>query len=313
MAPLSLTGGAAAAGGGGRLRARPAARLAGVRGARERVGRGVRAIGRRALAVSVAAPGGCSRSGSWSPSPAGPSSTRTEVISDLRELVPGDLPELAERRRAPGGDRRLGRGRGRRPRRRPHRPRGRRLDGRVQAAGARDAGFGGEATACAEQDTQLCPYIALPDLFGDRAARDRERVEGVLDLLPPYFLAAVRQPRRGPTAGTAMIPFGIKVMPFDEQKELIDSIRAEIDPPGTENDPPEGVEAEVVGLPVLAADANSALESNRYLLTLAGLARRGAGAARDLPLGAAGAGAAGPDRARDRLVVARAWRSPACR
>ena len=56
-----------------------------------------------------------------------------------------------------------------------------------------------------------------------------------------------------------MIPFGIKVMPFDEQKELIDAIRAEIDPPGTENDPPEGVSAEVVGLPVLAADANSAL------------------------------------------------------
>ena len=69
-----------------------------------------------------------------------------------------------------------------------------------------------------------------------------------------------------------MIPFGIKVMPFDEQKELIDSIRAQIDPPGTDSDPPPGVTAEVVGLPVLAADANSALSSNRYLLTLAGLA-----------------------------------------
>jgi predicted RND superfamily exporter protein len=60
-------------------------------------------------------------------------------------------------------------------------------------------------------------------------------------------------------------------MPFDEQKELIDSIRAEVNPPGTENDPPAGVSAEVVGLPVLAADANSALSGNRYLLTLAGL------------------------------------------
>ena len=69
-----------------------------------------------------------------------------------------------------------------------------------------------------------------------------------------------------------MIPFGIKVMPFDEQKELIDAIRAEIDPSGAGNDPPAGVSAEVVGLPVLAADANSALSSNRYVLTLAGLA-----------------------------------------
>ena len=55
-----------------------------------------------------------------------------------------------------------------------------------------------------------------------------------------------------------MITFGIKVMPFDQQKELIDDIRAQIDPPGTGNDPPPGVSAEVLGLPVLAADANSA-------------------------------------------------------
>jgi predicted RND superfamily exporter protein len=60
-------------------------------------------------------------------------------------------------------------------------------------------------------------------------------------------------------------------MPFDDQKRLIDSIRAEINPPGTDHDPPAGVTANVVGLPVLAADANSALSSNRYLLALAGL------------------------------------------
>ena len=42
---------------------------------------------------------------------------------------------------------------------------------------------------------------------------------------------------------TAVLSFGIKVMPFDEQKELIDGIRAAIDPPGTETDPPDGVEA----------------------------------------------------------------------
>ncbi len=78
-------------------------------------------------------------------------------------------------------------------------------------------------------------------------------------------------PETGERGDTAVIAFGIKVMPFDEQKELIDAIRAEINPPGTENDPPQGVSAEVVGLPVLAADANSALGSNRYLLTVAGL------------------------------------------
>jgi predicted RND superfamily exporter protein len=69
-----------------------------------------------------------------------------------------------------------------------------------------------------------------------------------------------------------VIGFGIKVMPFDEQKALIDDIRTQLDPPGTTGDPPAGVQTQVVGLPVLAADANSALSSNRYVLTLAGLA-----------------------------------------
>jgi uncharacterized protein len=59
-------------------------------------------------------------------------------------------------------------------------------------------------------------------------------------------------------------------MPFDEQKQLIDAIRGEIDPPGSGR-PPSGVEAQVVGLPVLIADANASLESNRYLLTIVGL------------------------------------------
>ena len=71
----------------------------------------------------------------------------------------------------------------------------------------------------------------------------------MLALLPPYFSQAVisSDPETGELGDTAVIAFGIKVMPFDEQKELIDAIRAEIDPPGTGNDPPAGVSAEVVG------------------------------------------------------------------
>jgi predicted RND superfamily exporter protein len=60
-------------------------------------------------------------------------------------------------------------------------------------------------------------------------------------------------------------------MPFDQQKELIDDIRAQIDPPGAAEDPPPDVTAQVLGLPVLAADANSALSGSRYLVTIAGL------------------------------------------
>ncbi len=278
LALLSLTGRSAFGSNGGgarrsalRARVRPGA-LAKVEDARRAVGERIRAIGRRALAVSVAAPGRVLAVGLVIAVVGWAVGTRAELISDLRELVPSDLPELQnvdELQEATG------------------------VSGEVDVAVRADditdpavvawmadfkqrvladAGFGGEATRCVEQDTQLCPYIALSDLFGDQPPGTRERVEGMLNLLPPYFLAAFVDRDDDSTAATAVIPFGIKVMPFDEQKRLIDSIRAEIDPPGTENDPPEGVTAEVVGLPVLAADANSALDSNRYLLTLAGLA-----------------------------------------
>jgi predicted RND superfamily exporter protein len=134
-------------------------------------------------------------------------------------------------------------------------------------------GFGGEFPSCRDPATELCPAISLPDLFSEKRP-SRSRIETVLNLLPPYFSQAVISTNleTGETGDTAVIAFGIRVMPFDEQKELIDDIRAQIDPPGTGSDPPDGVEAEVVGLPVLAADANSALSDNRYLLVGAGLA-----------------------------------------
>ena len=248
----------------------------------ERIGQARRAIseragslGRRALAASIAAPGRVLAVGlivaviGWA------LGTRTEVISDIRELVPRNLPELQnvdELQEATGvsGE----------------------VDVTVTAPDLTDpeviawmsdykqrvlsrAGFTSEATSCREQDTQLCPSIALPDLFGGEGeVPDQARIRRTLALLPPYFSQAVinSDPETGELGDTAVIAFGIKVMPFDEQKELIDAIRAEIDPPGTGDDPPAGVSADVVGLPVLAADANSALEGNRYLLTFAGLA-----------------------------------------
>jgi predicted RND superfamily exporter protein len=136
------------------------------------------------------------------------------------------------------------------------------------------AGFADQASPCLDPRTRLCPSIALGDLFGDGPPPTRSRIRRVLGLLPPYFSQAVVSvdPETGEVGDTAVIAFGIKVMPLDEQKQLIDMIRSEIDPPGSGNEPPAGVTASVVGLPVLAADANSALSGDRYLLTLAGLA-----------------------------------------
>jgi predicted RND superfamily exporter protein len=66
---------------------------------------------------------------------------------------------------------------------------------------------------------------------------------------------------------TANLAFGIRLQSLDDQKEVIDRIKDRLDPP-------KGVSASVVGLPVLAADANAALSSawRRALTLLAALA-----------------------------------------
>ena len=284
---LSLTAGLAAlslvkpkrtsSGGGGRGRA-AATRVGGsdaieqIGAARDAVAARVRGMGRRALAVSVAAPGRVLVVGTVIAVIGWGLGTRAEVISDIRELVPSNLPELQnvdELQDATG------------------------VSGEVEVSVHADdltdpavvnwmsdfkarvlesAGYADTDSLCVDQDARLCPFISLPDLFGDTPPETPEQVQATLDLLPAYFLAAfVNRDGADSAGGTAVIPFGIKVMPFDEQKRLIDAIRAEIDPAGTESDPPAGVTADVVGLPVLAADANSALSSNRYLLAIAGL------------------------------------------
>jgi uncharacterized protein len=130
-------------------------------------------------------------------------------------------------------------------------------------------GFTGTSPSC--EEAEICPAVALPDLFEEGDLTQRQ-VDAVLQAVPPYFAQAVlaRSSGSGPP-DTAHLAFGIPVMPLDEQKDLIDDIRAGIDPPGSEQDPPAGVEAEVAGLPVLAAEANEDLSGSRYWLTLAGL------------------------------------------
>ena len=269
---------------GGRLPVPPAlarpraavARVVGAAGARlDAGGTRLRLAGRRALAYALAAPGRvlvvaalCAVAG-WG------LGTRIPVISDIRELVPRSLPELKN------------------------------VDQLEQATGisglsyvtvtAPDLtdpaviewmhdfeqrvlqrhGFSGEFASCRSAETQICPEISLPDfLYGsDQTAPSRARIKTNLRLLPRYVAQALvsTDPKTGRPGDTGVITFGIKVMPFDEQKQLIDDIRAQLDPPGTADDPPAGVTADVVGLPVLAADANSALSGSRYLVTIAGL------------------------------------------
>jgi uncharacterized protein len=109
---------------------------------------------------------------------------------------------------------------------------------------------------------ELCPALSLPDLFSTGSGR-QEQVRRLLDAVPAYFSQGVVTADRK----TANLAFGIRLMPLDRQKQVVDDIKSRLKPP-------EGVEASVVGLPVLAAEANGALSSpwRRGLTLIAALA-----------------------------------------
>lgn len=255
------------------LRARLGARaeVAGARLAawRRSTGARLQALSKRTLALAIAAPGRILLVAFVLAVAGWIATTRTEVASDLRELVPGSVLERAgvdalQEETGVSGE----------------------LNVIVTSEDIADpevvawmgslkqrvlerGGFGGQFPSC--EAAQICPQIALSDLFTQGTGDlDRERVESVLEAVPPYFSQAVitRDPQTGEPGDTANIAFGIRVMPLDEQKTLIDAIRAEI----ADEPPPPGVEARIAGLPALAADANEELSDSRYLLTLVGLA-----------------------------------------
>lgn len=270
LAALSLTGGGA---GAPRERRRPlSAAATRIKGASGRVSARLRDLAKGAVAASIAHSGRLLVVAVAVAAAGWVGGTQTDVNADIRELLPSDLKALDDADQLEQGAGVSGE-----------------IDVAVHADDLNDgelvkwmtdykkrvldrADFS-EAKLCVDQDSTLCPSIALPDLFSGGDKPTSKRIKSVLRLLPNYFLQAFvnRDPETGFERDTATIAFGIKVMPFDEQKRLVDAIRAEIDPPGTENDPPEGVTAEVVGLPVLVADASSSLTRDRYLLTLGGL------------------------------------------
>jgi hydrophobe/amphiphile efflux-3 (HAE3) family protein len=113
---------------------------------------------------------------------------------------------------------------------------------------------------------KLCPAFSLPDLFqhaGSKAKLGSAEVNGLLDAIPPYFSQAVIAPNRR----LASLAFGIKLMSLGEQQRVIEAMRAGLHPP-------HGVSARLVGLSVLAAQANAQVASpwRRLQTLLVGLA-----------------------------------------
>ena len=109
---------------------------------------------------------------------------------------------------------------------------------------------------------QLCPAFSLPDLFqseaGASAKLTEKQVHGVLAAIPTYFSQDVISADRR----SATLAFGIRAMPLQQQQQVIEGMRAELNPP-------RGVSAHLVGLSVLAAQAGAQIASPwRRVLTL---------------------------------------------
>jgi uncharacterized protein len=139
---------------------------------------------------------------------------------------------------------------------------------RALAAG----GYAGKNPSCL--DAELCPGPALSDLVGaGDGGLTRDGVRQTLRQVPDYDLEklATLDPRTGLPSGTALLSFGIRAQDLGEQQDLIERVRGEIGDPGEAGGPPVGVDVELAGVPVIAAQAASDLSSSRYWLTLAGL------------------------------------------
>jgi hypothetical protein len=109
---------------------------------------------------------------------------------------------------------------------------------------------------------ELCPAFSLPDLFRGGGASTQMQIGGLLDAVPPYFSQGViTRDRR-----TATLAFGIRLMALERQAQVIATMRRELHPPA-------GVQAQLAGLPVLAAEANDKVASpwRRVLALVAGL------------------------------------------
>ena len=128
-----------------------------------------------------------------------------------------------------------------------------------------------ETKGCAH--ATLCPALSLPDLFSQGAQATKgsgvgsvslssSGVRSLLAVIPSHFKSAVITP----DYREATVAFGIRLMPLSKQEQVISYMQSRLHPP-------RGVTASLVGLPVLAAQANAALSSSsrRLWMLLAGL------------------------------------------
>jgi predicted RND superfamily exporter protein len=110
---------------------------------------------------------------------------------------------------------------------------------------------------CVEAD--LCPALSLTNLFG-AGRQSAGQIREAVDALPRYFSQNVISADRR----TANIAFRMGSMPPPERRRIVDSLRAQLDPPA-------GVDARLAGPVVTAADGEGDLTTSMWLVTLTAL------------------------------------------
>jgi len=109
------------------------------------------------------------------------------------------------------------------------------------------------------QEADLCPALSLTGLVG--AVRSERQARTNLDRLPRYFSRAVIAPDRR----TANLAFRLRAMSPARSEDVIEDMRAQLDPP-------PGVSAELTALPAVVADTGSELRTSWLALAAVVLA-----------------------------------------
>ncbi|MFB9729513.1 MMPL family transporter [Haloechinothrix salitolerans] len=114
-----------------------------------------------------------------------------------------------------------------------------------------------------EHGDQLHPIVSIADLLrflgSDPSA---SQLSAAIRLLPSYLTSAVAVP----DGSAALMTFGVAPKDVDRQRKLVEDIRRTMPPP------PPGIDAEVVGIPVLTSRGLDLVSGGRTLINLTGIA-----------------------------------------
>lgn len=123
-----------------------------------------------------------------------------------------------------------------------------------------------QQTIITEHGDEVRPILSPAGLYGFLGAEPTAgEIRAAHRLLPPYLSRAVVRE----DAKVAMLSFGVRLGDLDHLRELTRAIGDELPPP------PDGLRAELSGLPMVAVRGYELVSGDRYLIGLAGVLAAG--------------------------------------